>query len=131
MQLTKETIDTPYLIQSYTEQAVIINGQSYTHSLLLTPNQLHSPWGPTSIQQLTDEHIQSLLTYKPELILLGTGKTLHFPPHALLQPLLDAHVGVEVMDTGAACRTYMLLVSEGRAVVALLLPSYNPTKVGL
>jgi uncharacterized protein len=58
---------------------------------------------------------------KPEIVLLGTGATFVFPDPARLAPLRDARVGVEVMDTAAACRTYNILLAEGRNVVAALI----------
>lgn len=121
MQLSRETNLSPYQIQTYQESSVIINGKSYTESLLLTHDQLICPWGPPTIELLTPQHFQALLTFKPELVILGTGKTLCFPSPHLWQSLIEARIGVEVMHTGAACRTYTLLSSEGRNVIAILL----------
>jgi uncharacterized protein len=121
MQLSRETSDALYQIQAYEEGVIIINGEKYASSLLLMPNTLIAPWGPEDITGLKAEHFESLLVYQPELVLLGTGKTLSFPSPVLFQALTQKQVGVEVMDTKAACRTYTLLASEGRQVVAVLL----------
>lgn len=121
MQLSRETSEALYQIQSYEEGVITINDQEYSCSLLLMPNKLIAPWGPENLAELKAEHFTSLVFYQPELILLGTGKTLSFPSSALFQPLTEIQVGVEVMDTKAACRTYTLLASEGRHVVSLLL----------
>jgi uncharacterized protein len=121
MQLSRETNSALYQIQGYAEGSITINGKLYTESLLITNNQLLCPWGPSSVASLTTQHFQALLGYEPELVLLGTGKTLTFPPKEVFQALTQAYIGVEVMDTSAACRTYTLLASEGRGVVAALL----------
>lgn len=121
MQLSRETSEALYQIQSYKEGVITINDQEYNCSLLLIPNQLIAPWGPENLSGLKAEHFKCLVPYQPELVLLGTGKTLSFPSSALFESLTAIQVGVEVMDTRAACRTYTLLASEGRQVVALLL----------
>ncbi len=121
MQLSRETSEALYQIQSYKEGVITINDQEYNCSLLLMPNQLIAPWGPENLNGLKAEHFECLVPYQPELVLLGTGKILSFPSSALFESLTAMQVGVEVMDTRAACRTYTLLASEGRQLVALLL----------
>ena len=80
-------------------------------------------WGALSAETLTDEHLRSLLAQRPELVIYGSGARLRFLPAPVFRPLIDAGVGMETMDTAAACRTYNILASEGRRVVAALLPS--------
>src|SRR5205814_853448 len=123
MQLSRETSQALYQIQAYENGVIMINGEKYSCSLLLMPNRLIAPWGPESIAALKAKHLESLLVYQPELVLLGTGKTLFFPPDSafLFQSLKQTQVGVELMDTQAACRTYTLLAAEGREVLAVLL----------
>ena len=121
MQLSLDKSDAHYQIQAYNHGCVTINGQKYFESILIMPDHLISPWGPTTLESLNESYFIELLKYEPELVLLGTGKNLQFPSSSLFLPLSSKHIGVEVMDTGAACRTYTLLVSEGRKVVAGLL----------
>lgn len=121
MQLSRETSNVTYQIQRYELGCVTINNHEYRDSLLLMPNQLISPWWPPKVALLTVQHFAELLIYQPELVLLGTGDKLVFPPNHLFQILTDARIGVEIMDTGAACRTYTLLASEGREILAVLL----------
>lgn len=121
MQLSQETSTALYQIQRYESGHITINNHVYSDSLLLMPNQLLAPWGPPSMALLTPEHFEALLKYEPELVILGTGKKLLFPPSDLFQMLTKAQIGVEIMDTSAACRTYTLLASEGRHVLAILL----------
>ena len=80
-------------------------------------------WQVAGWEALTTAHFERLLRLRPELVIFGTGARLRFAPPALLRPLIDARVGVETMDTAAACRTYNVLAAERRAVVAALLPA--------
>ncbi len=121
MQLSRENSQALYQIQSYEDGIITINEQKYHCSLLLMPDKLIAPWGPEKLNELKAENFESLVAYQPELVLLGTGKILAFPPTALFQSLRDIQIGVEVMDSHAACRTYTLLASEGREVAAVLL----------
>jgi len=79
------------------------------------------PWGVSSLDALTADHFARLVAWKPELVVFGSGARLRFVPPALLRALIDARIGVETMDTAAACRTYNVLASEHRNVVAALL----------
>jgi len=79
------------------------------------------PWNCTSFEQLTAEHFTRLAELKPELVIFGSGKRLKFVPPAFLRGLMGARIGLETMDTLAACRTYNILAGEGRHVVTALL----------
>lgn len=78
-------------------------------------------WHCTSTDQLTEDHFGQLVSLKPELIVFGSGARLKFAPPRLLRSLMTARIGIETMDTLAACRTYNILAAEGRHVVAALL----------
>ncbi len=110
-----------YFIQAYREQKIIIDERTYTSSLVLVPNQLIPDWPVTDCIQLNEKHFNALLELKPDLILLGTGNTQQFPAAKLYSSLINAGIGVEVMTTTAACRTYNILAAEGRRVVAALI----------
>lgn len=79
------------------------------------------PWRPQRCEQLTKSDFSGLLEYAPEIVVYGSGDKLRFPPAELLSDLANAGIGFEVMNTPAACRTYNLLMMEGRQVVAALL----------
>lgn len=79
------------------------------------------PWNCQRFEQLTAEHFTLLAGMKPELVIFGSGARLRFPPPAFLRGLMAQRIGVETMDTLAACRTYNILAGEGRHVVAALL----------
>lgn len=110
-----------FLIKRYTPGSMIIGATEYDSSLILTPSRLITDWAPENFQALQAGHFTRLLELEPEVVILGTGAHLQFPHPAITSPLLTQGVGVEVMDTAAACRTYNVLLSEGRQVVAALL----------
>ena len=83
-------------------------------------------WQALLASDLLPAHFERLLGLEPELVVFGSGPQLRFPPPALLRSLIAAGVGVETMDTAAACRTYNVLAAEHRAVVAALLPARIP-----
>lgn len=90
-------------------------------SFILSPRHLIRDWAPATVEDLLSEHLEALLALQPELILLGTGPRLQFPDSGLLAAIHQQQIGVEVMDTAAACRTYNILMTEGRFVVAGLI----------
>ena len=99
---------------------VAINGVRHASSLLVTPSQVVE-WSASNAQSLSGTHFDAALELQPEVVLLGTGAKLQFPSAEVLRPLIDAGIGFEVMDTGAACRTYNILMAEGRRVLAALI----------
>lgn len=110
-----------YAITAYGEGWVAINGERHTCSLVLSSTGGVLPWACTRFDELTATHFDSLLTGRPELVVFGSGSRLRFARPALLQALMAQRVGVETMDTAAACRTYNILAGEGRRVTAALL----------
>ena len=78
-------------------------------------------WPCTHHEALTREHFDALMVYQPELVVFGSGRKIRFLHPSLIQTLIAARIGVECMDTLAACRTYNVLASENRRVVAALL----------
>ena len=99
---------------------VSVNGVRYEHSLLVTPDEL-APWPVAASGSLRAADMDPLVAQRPEVALIGTGARQHFPPAEVLRPLIDAGIGYEIMDTAAACRTYAILVAEGRRVLAALI----------
>ncbi len=100
---------------------VAVNGRRIERSLLLLPDRLDPTWGPQRFEELAEHHLAALAGLGCSVVLLGTGERQRFPAPALLRPLVEAGIGVEVMDTPAACRTYNILVAEGRSVAAALI----------
>jgi uncharacterized protein len=108
------------VITGYGEGYVSINTQRYTSSVIVTPDRTVADWDVHDFAALEPAHFQALLDLKPEIVLLGTGERHQFPRPELMRVFVDARVGFEAMDTRAACRTYNILVSEGREVLAAL-----------
>jgi uncharacterized protein len=113
------------LIRAYAPGRITINEEVYTTSLIVTPYQVVSAWPPASFTDLLAEHFEMIASLQPEVVILGTGAELRFPAPVLTRSLVEAGIGIEVMDTGAACRTYNFLMSDGRRVAAALLMIEN------
>ncbi|MFZ0219820.1 MAG: Mth938-like domain-containing protein [Candidatus Aquirickettsiella sp.] len=110
-----------YQIRAYAKDFIQINEQKIRHSLIVMPNLLIDAWGPQRIADLTTEYLQVIVDLRPSLVLLGSGENLTFPNPELLNLFYQQKIGIEVMNNGAACRTYAVLMSEGRNVAAALL----------
>jgi uncharacterized protein len=109
-----------YAIQRYDVGVIIIAECSYRESLILLPDRVIENWPPNSVNDLAEEDFHQLMELEPEIVLLGTGPQQQFPHPSLTQPLMQQRIGLEVMDTAAACRTYNILMAEGRRVAAAL-----------
>jgi uncharacterized protein len=107
-------------IQGVTELSITVSGTPYTQAIALTPDEVFTDWDPVPVAELTDSAIENLLRQLPEIVLLGTGGTNVFPPRELMFAFARRGVGLEVMDTAAAARTFNVLSTEGRRVAALL-----------
>lgn len=110
-----------YIFTGYGDGYILINQIRYEKNLIVMPNRLIEDWPVTSVSHLEVQHFEILLSDKPEIIILGTGNTHTFPDQSLLSQLTKLGIGIEVMDTRACCRTYNILVEEGRRVAAALL----------
>lgn len=106
---------------AYGEGYVSVNGIRHEHNVAVLPDRLIPEWTRASFDSLTLADFELLAGLGAEIILLGTGNQLRFPRPELLQPLVRAQKGLEVMDVPAACRTYNILISEGRKVAVGLL----------
>lgn len=110
-----------YQITGYGTGHVLVNGVRHEKSLIVMPERIIDDWQVANFEGLSAAHFELLASLKPEVVLLGTGPALHFPHPALTRCLAEARIGLEVMDTNAACRTYNILMAEGRRVAAALL----------
>lgn len=109
------------IIRAYAAGEVTINEEIIRLSVIVTPERIIRDWLPQTFGELEAAHIARLDELQPEIIVIGTGARLQFPRPELTAGFLARGIGVEVMDTKAACRTYNILLSEGRRVVAALL----------
>jgi uncharacterized protein len=110
------------LFTGYGDDHVLINDQRFDASLLLTGRGIEvAPWAGLDFAALTAAHFEWIAGRELDILLLGTGTRLRFPHPSLTRALVDAQIGLEVMDIGALCRTYNILAAEGRSVGAALL----------
>ena len=105
---------------------VWVNGVAQGASLIVPSRGAVAAWEAGSFDALEAAHFDRLAEWQPEVVLFGSGDRLRFPPAALLRGLIGRRIGVETMDTAAAARTYNVLASEGRVVVAALLLEVRP-----
>ena len=107
-------------IQGYGPGWVGVQGEKINHSVILGSQGQRIDWQCTRFEDLTAQHFAQLAEFDTELIIFGSGKRIRFPQAAWLAPLMAKRIGLETMDTGAACRTYNILAGEGRRVVVAL-----------
>jgi uncharacterized protein len=108
-------------ITRHDASSIWVGSTRFGHSLLVPWQGEVQRWAPSRIEQLQAEHFEQALMLQPELVIFGCGARHCFVSPALLRCLIDRRIGVETMDTSAACRTYNVLASEGRAVLAAML----------
>ena len=108
-------------ITGYGDGYVEINKTPYAHAVVLSSDGAISEWPVSHFDELDASNFLQLVDLKPELILIGTGNRQRFPKPELLKALIEAKIGFEIMDSQAACRTYNILVGEGRQVLLALI----------
>jgi len=114
--------DSPLEIpDNITRLHIPVRRENLTRSLVLMPDRLIRDWPPQNFSELSAEHFATLSELDIEIMLFGSGATTRWPALPLLAPLIDQGIGVEVMDTGAACRTYNILMSDQRKFAAAFL----------
>jgi uncharacterized protein len=109
------------LITGYGPGWVEVNSARYEQSLVVLPTMVITDWQVKDFDSLTPAHFERLAELKPEVVLLGTGATHRFIHPKLAKALTETGVSVECMDTAAACRTYNILMAEGRHVAAAII----------
>ncbi len=121
MRFTQDSSSNVNVIRGYGRGELRINDEVFHAAVIVTAAAKRSVPALTDVAGLTHEHAAHILEHEPEVVLLGTGQRQVFPPPGFGARFLQAGIGFEVMDTGAACRTYNVLVTEQRRVVALLM----------
>ena len=120
MKLQPDRIETQS-VTGYGPGWIALQGEKIHHSVLISSGGLRQEWPCRSFADLTAAHFASLETLDVELVIFGSGEQLRFVPSAWLAGLMARRIGLETMDTQAACRTYNILAGEGRKVAAALL----------
>lgn len=121
MKLHLTTAQNQNLITAYGDGFVAVNQQRYSTNMIVMPNQLIADWMIGGFDDLNASHFEQIAHLKPELVLLGTGEKHQFLHPKMTQALSNMHISIEYMSTAAACRTYNILMAEGRQVAAALL----------
>jgi uncharacterized protein len=109
------------LLTGYSDNWISVNHQRIEHSLIVTPDTLVTDWKVQGFDALTEADFEHIAKLNPEVVLLGTGAQHRFIHPRLIRALTEANVAVECMTTNAACRTYNILMAEGRQVAAALI----------
>lgn len=120
MKLQPDRFDTLF-INAYAADWIAVSGEKKHHSVVVSSQGQCSDWSCRSFAELSQDHFDRLAADRPEVVIFGSGAKLRFVSPALLRGLIERGIGVETMDTAAACRTYNILAQEGRRVVGALL----------
>lgn len=118
MQLTLERPDYDFFLRGADGTSALVNERKLERSFVISPNALVEDWPVVDVTALAPEDLQPLFGLQPELILLGSGQSQAFPPSATMAACLSRGIGLETMTNAAAARTFNVLASEGRRVVA-------------
>ena len=130
MKLQADRIEGQNAIARHGPDGVIVNGVAYRQSVIVPWRGAPQPWRVDAFDALTEAHFGALVASEPELVIFGSGARIRFVRPALLRPLIGRRIGVETMDTAAACRTYNVLLAEGRSVLVALLFEGLPGHAG-
>jgi uncharacterized protein len=120
MKFTLESSSRVNLVRAYSRAELLIGEEHVRASCIVSADRLITDWPPERFETLRPEHLQAIFELEPEVVLLGTGERQRFPPAGIRAAFAARGVGLEVMDLGAACRTYNILVQEERHAVAVL-----------
>jgi len=120
MKLQPDKYDVP-TINALGPGWVAVNGEKINTSVVISSRGQRLTWSCERYEDLTPDHFAQLADLSPELVIFGSGTRLRFPSAHWLAPLIERRIGLESMDTAAACRTYNILAGEGRHVIAALL----------
>jgi len=121
MRFTQDSSSATHLIRAYGNGELRVNDEVYRNAIIVSASALHPAPDVRSVEDLAQFDPSRILALDPEIVLLGTGPRQIFPAASFRAQFLSAGIGIEIMDTGAACRTFNVLVSEQRRVVALLM----------
>lgn len=121
MKFQPDTAEGFNVVSRHEPGRVWVGATAYSRSIVVPWIGGVQDWPADAFADLQASHFETLATLAPEVVIFGSGTRLRFLPAAVLRPLIDRGVGVETMDTAAACRTYNVLVSERRSVVAALI----------
>jgi uncharacterized protein len=126
MDLTLEKPGDHLFIRSVSAEGIQVVDDFYDSSIIVSPNQVITDWPVSSVEDITEQQLERVLELQPEVVLIGTGARQAFLPPRQMMFFYSRKIGVEMMTTDAACRTFNVLVSESRNVVAVLIRAQGP-----
>lgn len=112
-------------VTAYDDEGVEINAIRFSYSLVVLPEAAPTPWPAASFDSLSNAHFEQIHATSPDVVILGTGARQRFVHPRLISSLTERRIGVECMDNQAACRTYNILMAEGRKVALALIFDVN------
>lgn len=121
MPLAEDIVTSRYRISAYSKDSITVNEDVYRQSIILSAEHIFCPWPIDSLDRLDADRLTAVFDLNPEVVLLGTGEHQQFPDPKIFALFGERGIGLEVMDNGALCRTFNILVAEDRAVVAAIL----------
>ncbi len=121
MPLAEDIIENSYRFTAYQQDSVSINEQEFTDSLVVSATTLHHPWPVSTLDDLNEETLAPIFELNPDVVLLGTGNQQRFPEAVIMGRFGKLGIGLEVMDNGALCRTFNILIAEQRSVVGAII----------
>ncbi len=125
MDITQDFADAKFMITGYEPDNVQINHETYQQSFIISPESLVHPWSVTEVSHLNEATLSSVFKNRPEIMIIGTGDTLILPEPKIIALFAQHQIGLETMNTSAACRTYGILVAEGRKTTAgIIFPEF-------
>jgi uncharacterized protein len=123
MDITQDFADANFIITGYKPGCVFINNEPHEKSIIVNPETLISPWDVTDISGLNETTLEAIFKDPPEIVILGTGEFLVLPEPKIIALFAQHRIGLEFMNTSAACRTYGILIAEGRKATAAIINS--------
>lgn len=125
MKMALDSAAGKYLVKAYEPgKLTLSNGQSFSSSTIVLDNKILTDWAVPNIAEINAKQLRPICENPPEILILGTGEKQIFPPPKTFIDLIDLRIGFEVMDNAAACRTFNIVVSEGRkSALAIYLPN--------
>lgn len=118
MEITQDFCDAKFIITGYKAGSVMINNEPHLKSLIIGPELLISPWNVTKPSDLDENNLEIIIQQNPEIVIFGTGEKLVLPDPKIIALFAQHGIGLESMNTMAACRTYGILIAEGRKAIA-------------
>ncbi|MBP6104753.1 MAG: hypothetical protein KBD23_06395 [Gammaproteobacteria bacterium] len=122
MELIRDPDSAHYVIKSYQPGRIRIHDTTYDCPVIVLAHHLIAPWHIPSFEALSAQHFEALIALSPQIVLLGTGLKTQWPPLHIFEGFIAHGIAFEVMNSAAACRTYRVLIAEGKQVAAALFP---------